>query len=196
MSWSWDHTTSSSRVKARLQPSRRLETNLTRKVPDGNGTAPTADTGRGESTVRRNELSRGRTCWKNSWCPVALSSAITSGDYRRIVSRMMHRKTLRGGMQRYSMWKALSAVILRDTIFPRRLDPVSIPTHERTRFLPPFLSRFVRVTLHTSQHILLAIPEQRLQLPSGLTLIHDETNALVFEGRRMSRNFILTTSLE
>lgn len=64
------------------------------------------------------------------------------------------------------------------------------------------------MTLHTSQHLLSAILEQRLQLPTlswslaaypspcyveiprGLTfeevsLIQDETNALVFEGRRV-----------
>ena len=64
------------------------------------------------------------------------------------------------------------------------------------------------MTLHTSQHLLSAVLEQRLQLPTlswsltaypspcyieiprGLTpeevsLIQDETNALVFEGRRV-----------
>ena len=96
-------------------------------------------------------------------------------------------------------------VTLGDNGYRRRLDHVSASIRRLSRFLP---SLFSQMTLHTSQHLLSAILEQRLQLPTlswsltaypspcyvelprGLTpeevsLIQEETNALVFEGRKV-----------
>jgi hypothetical protein len=51
MSLSWDQTTSSRVQKLGYNRLQDWQTNLTQGVLDGNGTAPTANTGRGKSTV-------------------------------------------------------------------------------------------------------------------------------------------------